>query len=253
MGTGPRVVGTELSAVGAAFWRVRDIGGGLSRRLRVLRGSGAAAEACAVALALRGRHPILDGRLLGERSRCARLGYVPQSSPRSQGRILARALPERVHALGSDVRAAIGRPRAVRLSRICRAAHGRRRSRRGRRVWALGPDFRRGNVARFWLFGTLFAVLPIAASPPGDRLLSFVGIGSAALVANIVKPLVDASSASAARGLVCWWRRHSVRCTWCSRCSYCRCVPRRCRCSVVPWRKPRQRSIRCPLSNSGRW
>ena len=62
----------------------------------------------------------------------------------------------------------------------------------GGALWALRPDFRRGNVARFWLFGTLFAVLPIAASPPGDRLLSFVGIGSAALVANIVKPLVDA-------------------------------------------------------------
>jgi hypothetical protein len=62
----------------------------------------------------------------------------------------------------------------------------------GGAAWALGSDLRRSNMARFWLFGTLFAVLPIAASPPGDRLLSFVGIGGAALVAGIVGPLGDA-------------------------------------------------------------
>ena len=77
-------------------------------------------------------------------------------------------------------------------------------------------------MARFWLFGTLFAVLPIAASPPGDRLLSFVGIGSAALVANIVKPLVDAELRQRSSRASFAVASAFAACTWCSRRSYCR-------------------------------
>jgi hypothetical protein len=56
-------------------------------------------------------------------------------------------------------------------------------------AYALLPALRHDRLARFWLLGMLLAVLPIAASPPGDRLLSFVGIGGAALVARIVAAL----------------------------------------------------------------
>lgn len=65
----------------------------------------------------------------------------------------------------------------------------------------LRTEIRRDDAAKFWLAGMLLAVLPIAASPPSDRLLLFVGLGGSALIARVVRPLWDSARRSAtARG-----------------------------------------------------
>lgn len=67
--------------------------------------------------------------------------------------------------------------------------------------YAIGAEFERDRVARFWLCGMLLATLPVAAAPPSDRLLPLVGVGSAALIARVVAPLVDrAQRLAASRG-----------------------------------------------------
>jgi hypothetical protein len=57
--------------------------------------------------------------------------------------------------------------------------------------YALWSALRDDSKARFWLVATLLSVLPVAASPPGDRLLPFVGIGAAALLARIIEPVLS--------------------------------------------------------------
>ncbi len=47
-------------------------------------------------------------------------------------------------------------------------------------VW---PKLARDGSSRFWLVGATLAILPIAAAPPGDRNLVFVGIGASAALA----------------------------------------------------------------------
>jgi hypothetical protein len=48
---------------------------------------------------------------------------------------------------------------------------------------AFSPLFRASAEARFWALGALLACLPVAAQFPHDRLLLFVGVGAAPLVA----------------------------------------------------------------------
>ena len=49
---------------------------------------------------------------------------------------------------------------------------------------AMAPLLRRDPLARFWAAGMLFAAIPVSATIPMDRLLTFVGIGAAGLLAQ---------------------------------------------------------------------
>ena len=51
-------------------------------------------------------------------------------------------------------------------------------------LFALGPLLRRDRLARFWAVGMLLALLPVSATLPGDRLLTFASIGAAGLLAQ---------------------------------------------------------------------
>jgi hypothetical protein len=50
-------------------------------------------------------------------------------------------------------------------------------------AWFVLPLLRRSATARFFTTGLLFAVLPVCATFPADRLLSFVGVGAFGLIA----------------------------------------------------------------------
>jgi hypothetical protein len=50
----------------------------------------------------------------------------------------------------------------------------------------LFPLLRRDRVARFWATGMLLSIIPICATFPHDRLLTFVGIGAMGLVAQLL-------------------------------------------------------------------
>jgi hypothetical protein len=49
---------------------------------------------------------------------------------------------------------------------------------------AMAPLLRRDPRARFWAAGMLLAAIPVSATIPGDRLLTFVGVGAAGLLAQ---------------------------------------------------------------------
>jgi len=49
---------------------------------------------------------------------------------------------------------------------------------------AMAPLLRRDQRARFWAMGMLLAAIPVSATIPLDRLLTFVGIGAAGLIAQ---------------------------------------------------------------------
>jgi hypothetical protein len=49
---------------------------------------------------------------------------------------------------------------------------------------AMAPLFRRDRLARFWATGMVLAAIPVSATIPMDRLLTFVGIGAAGLLAQ---------------------------------------------------------------------
>lgn len=51
-------------------------------------------------------------------------------------------------------------------------------------AWAFAPLLRRDRLARFWGAGMLLATLPVAATAPMDRLLTFAGLGAAGLLAR---------------------------------------------------------------------
>jgi hypothetical protein len=53
-------------------------------------------------------------------------------------------------------------------------------------LFLLVPILRNDKTSRFWATGTLLAVLPLSATFTSDRLLLFVGLGGAALVARII-------------------------------------------------------------------
>lgn len=55
----------------------------------------------------------------------------------------------------------------------------------------LRPLLRRQRTARFWLCGTLFCALPACAQFPADRLLVFIGVGAAALLAQFLGAFVE--------------------------------------------------------------
>jgi hypothetical protein len=51
-------------------------------------------------------------------------------------------------------------------------------------LFAMAPLLRRDPLARFWATGMLLGAIPVSATVPGDRLLTFVGIGAAGLLAQ---------------------------------------------------------------------
>jgi hypothetical protein len=51
-------------------------------------------------------------------------------------------------------------------------------------LFAMAPLLRRDPIARFWAAGMLFASIPVCATIPMDRLLTFVGIGAFGLLAR---------------------------------------------------------------------
>ncbi len=53
-------------------------------------------------------------------------------------------------------------------------------------VWLLTPVLRARAEARFWALGMVLAALPVCASFPMDRLLLFMGLGAAGLLAEAV-------------------------------------------------------------------
>jgi hypothetical protein len=53
--------------------------------------------------------------------------------------------------------------------------------------WVTRADPSRDRTTLFWWLGTLFAVLPVSASFPSDRLLLLVNVGAMALVARAVR------------------------------------------------------------------
>jgi hypothetical protein len=60
----------------------------------------------------------------------------------------------------------------------------------------LVPLMVRDRVARFWGLGVLLSLVPIAAVAPENRLLSFVGLGSMGLLAQLVQAVFSAQSAA---------------------------------------------------------
>ncbi len=50
----------------------------------------------------------------------------------------------------------------------------------------LAPLVRRDATARFWALGMLLSLLPVAAAPPSNRLLFFVGLGGMGLLARFL-------------------------------------------------------------------
>ena len=51
-------------------------------------------------------------------------------------------------------------------------------------LFAMAPLLRRDPLARFWAAGMLFATIPVCATLPMDRLLTFIGIGASGLLAQ---------------------------------------------------------------------
>src|SRR5262249_27650968 len=61
------------------------------------------------------------------------------------------------------------------------------------------PLILRDRVARFWGLGALLSLVPIAAVGPENRVLGFVGLGSMALLAQMVQFLFGSQAASIPR------------------------------------------------------
>jgi hypothetical protein len=51
---------------------------------------------------------------------------------------------------------------------------------------AMAPLLRRDRLARFWAAGMILAAIPVCATMPMDRLLTFVGVGAAGLLAQFL-------------------------------------------------------------------
>lgn len=73
-------------------------------------------------------------------------------------------------------------------------------------AWLLCPVLRREATARFLSLGMLVALLPASSTFPSSRLLGFVGIGAAGLVALLIAELASQSAPDPSRGRR-WGRR----------------------------------------------
>lgn len=67
-------------------------------------------------------------------------------------------------------------------------------------IVVVAPMFRRDPRVRFWVVGTIVALLPPAATFPADRLLTLVSFGAMPLLALVVEKAVDRLRAPRSRG-----------------------------------------------------
>jgi hypothetical protein len=68
---------------------------------------------------------------------------------------------------------------------------------------AVAPLLKRDRIARFWALGMIFAAIPVCATLPMDRLLTFAGLGAFGLLAQFWVFVFD-KTGSAPQAL--WWR-----------------------------------------------
>ncbi len=78
--------------------------------------------------------------------------------------------------------------------------------------FAFAPLLRRDPVARFWAAGMVSAAVPVAATFPMDRLLTFPGLGASALLAQFLAFVFGRSGAVPARRD---WRIIAAGLAWC--------------------------------------
>jgi hypothetical protein len=78
-------------------------------------------------------------------------------------------------------------------------------------ILAVAPLLKRDRLARFWAAGMLFATIPVCATFPMDRLLTFVGLGACGLLAQFWA-IVFATSDSAPSNP--WWRIPARALAW---------------------------------------
>jgi hypothetical protein len=70
-------------------------------------------------------------------------------------------------------------------------------------IFAVAPLLKRDRLARFWFAGMMFAAIPVCATLPMDRLLTFVGVGAFGLLAQFWE-FVFGNLADAPKNP--WWR-----------------------------------------------
>jgi hypothetical protein len=77
--------------------------------------------------------------------------------------------------------------------------------------WVIAPLLLRVRLARFWAAGMIFATIPVCATLPMDRLLTFVGIGAFGLLAQFWEFMFDRSSGAPGSR---WWRVPAMAMAW---------------------------------------
>ncbi len=78
-------------------------------------------------------------------------------------------------------------------------------------MFAVAPLLKRDRRARFWTTGMLFATVPVCATLPMDRLLTFVGLGAFGLLAQFWAFVFDKSGAAPENP---WWRIPARSLAW---------------------------------------
>jgi hypothetical protein len=78
-------------------------------------------------------------------------------------------------------------------------------------LWAVAPLLVRDRLARFWAAGMIFATIPVCATFPMDRLLTFVGIGAFGLLAQFWEFVFDRSRGAPQSR---WWRMPAQAMAW---------------------------------------
>jgi hypothetical protein len=66
-------------------------------------------------------------------------------------------------------------------------------------LFVMAPLLRNDKSARFWAAGMLFSAIPVCATFPMDRLLTFVGIGAFGLIAQLFHAVLDPAQRRAMR------------------------------------------------------
>ena len=78
-------------------------------------------------------------------------------------------------------------------------------------VFAVAPLLKRDRLARFWAAGMCFATIPVCATFPMDRLLTFVGIGAFGLLAQFWAFVFEGSDNAFSNP---WWRIPARALAW---------------------------------------
>ncbi len=78
-------------------------------------------------------------------------------------------------------------------------------------ILAVAPLLKRDRLARFWAAGMVFATVPVCATFPMDRLLTFVGIGASGLLAQFWAFVFDRSDSATSNP---WWRIPARSLAW---------------------------------------